>query len=97
MGETRPFDDSLRGIVIDSDALKLPQELVAVADARAEPPGRPRLGERALHSVFAQGVGACPFRRLAVRPALHPGVQRALSAESGEDVGGAARIIARTD
>ena len=45
--------------------------MVAVTDPGSEPAGLTRLGERALHAVFAQRMRACPFGRLAVGAALH--------------------------
>ena len=42
-------------------------------------------------------MGACPFRGLAVGPALDPRLKRAVAAERGEDAGGARRIVAGRD
>ena len=77
MREGPAFDDALRRIVVDEDALQLIEELVAVAKPHVQPSGRPRRGDGALHSVLAQRVGACPFRRLAAVAPLDARLQSA--------------------
>jgi hypothetical protein len=97
MGEGSPVDDALSGIVVDVDALELAQELVAVLLAGSEPAGLASLGERALDPVFAQGMGACPFRRLAAVLALNARFERGGAGDRGKNAGGARRIVAGGD
>ena len=85
MREERPIDNALLRIVVDGLAVDLGQEPVAVGHPGAEPSGGPGLGERALHSVLAQWMGARPFRRLAIGPALDPRFERRLASQRGEN------------
>src|SRR5437868_5867842 len=80
MSEGRALDHALGWVIVDEDAFKLAQELVAIANAGAEAAGRARFGERALHAVFAQRMGARPFGGLTVGPSLHSRFESALPA-----------------
>ena len=97
MRERRPIDDSLRGIVVDGDALDLVEEDVAVPDALAQTPRRASLLKRDLHAVFAQWVCTRPLGGLTVRAARKPRLKCRLATESGEYLRSTSRVVACSD
>ena len=66
------------GIVVDEHALELAEETVAVPDPGPETAGGAGLLGGPLQPIADVRVGACPFRGLPVRPALHAGLKALL-------------------
>jgi hypothetical protein len=95
MREGPALDDALCGIIVDVHALKLVEELVAVAHPHVEPAGRPSLRDGALDAVLAQRVSAGPFRRLAAVAPLNTRFQGGGASDRRQHSGSARRIVPR--
>src|SRR4051812_43669740 len=97
MGEGRAVDHALGWIVVDEHSFELIEKAVAVANPAAETASRASLLGGALQAIADIGVSARPFGGLAVGPPLDPRLERAVSAERGENPKSARRIVAGGD